>query len=67
VAKSAFRCENQYRLDEFWTKVAQAVRVKGLCVVQGAAAGKYAGQLLKASFASYAKGLAPPALCTDFD
>ena len=25
--------------------------------------GKYASQLLKASWASYAKGLAPPALC----
>jgi hypothetical protein len=54
--------QNQYRLDEFWTKVAQAVRVKDLCVVKGAAAGKYAGQLLKASRASYAKGLASPAL-----
>ena len=29
----------------------------------GNAAGKYAGQPLKASCASYAKGLAPPALC----
>ena len=29
----------------------------------GSAAGKYAGQPLKASCASYAYGLAPPALC----
>ena len=33
-----------------------------LCVVQGTAAGKYASQLLKASCASYAKGLAQHAL-----
>ena len=32
-------------------------------IVQGTGAGKYASQLLKASCASYAKGLAPPALC----
>ena len=32
-------------------------------MVEGTAAGKYASQLLKASCASYAKGLAPPALC----
>ena len=33
-----------------------------LCLVRGTAAGKYASQLLKASCASYAKGLAPHAL-----
>ena len=33
--------------------------------MQGTAAGKYASQLLKASCASYAKGLAPPALAGD--
>jgi len=33
------------------------------CVVQGTGAGKYASQLHKASCASYAKGLAPHALC----
>ena len=32
-------------------------------MVEGTAAGKYASQLLKASCASYAKGLAPHALC----
>ena len=32
-------------------------------IVQDTAAGKYVSQLLKASCASYAKGLAPPALC----
>ena len=36
---------------------------KDLCIVQGTAAGKYASQLLKASCASYAKGLAQLALC----
>ena len=36
---------------------------KNLCVVQGTGAGEYASQLLKASRASYAKGLAQLALC----
>ena len=35
---------------------------KDLCIVQGTGAGEYASQLLKASCASYAKGLAPHAL-----
>ena len=34
-----------------------------LCIVQGTRAGEYASQLLKASRASYAKGLAQLALC----
>ena len=36
---------------------------KDLCIVQGTGAGEYASQLLKASCASYAKGLAQLALC----